>query len=173
VLTTGTAGGLDKDLSTGDAVLAEVMMGEDGKERISPDKNMFSQAKKVFGSQLLIAPIVTVDEPVCTIKGKAELRARHGAAACEMESLYVARVCAARSLPWVAIRFISDQAQDGLLDTDHFMFDSTLVRPVLKPCFAEHSREGSRYYDYVDRSHRAAKSIAKIVPPLINAFIGE
>jgi nucleoside phosphorylase len=96
LISSGFAGGTDPALRAGDLFLAENFS----------DPHLLARAREVVIGRL--GKLVTVDR---VIEGEAE-RARvareHDAAAIDMETEWIARACAAKNLPMLSLRAISD-----------------------------------------------------------------
>lgn len=99
LLSTGLGGALNPQLRVGDVVL-------DGGTAPQPlIARLTRQAPSVK-----IGKVIGSDAPVTTSDAKSELRAESGADVIDMETQVVARVAAARGIPFIAIRAISDAA---------------------------------------------------------------
>ncbi|MFK7943483.1 MAG: adenosylhopane nucleosidase [Paracoccaceae bacterium] len=101
----GIAGGLDPALASGALVSAESVT--------TPDLSTYPLATKLLGSTS-DGLLVGSDVVVTSVAEKASLRARTGALAVDMETHKVAEVAAARALPCLAVRAISDPADRAL-----------------------------------------------------------
>ncbi len=101
VVSAGFCGGLDAGLAVGALVApAEVVDLEGGAWRT---------AGVVGGGRL-----VSVPAPVLTPQAKAELRQRTGAAAVDMESATVGRLCATAGVAFACLRAVSDDHRTAL-----------------------------------------------------------
>jgi adenosylhomocysteine nucleosidase len=111
----GLAGGLDPALSAGDVLLAEQVIGPDGR-RVPTDPTWRGRLASAVQAHAPIrgGTLLTMPRAVGTVADKAELFRSTGAAAVDMESLAVAEVAAAHRLPFVAVRVIVDAAADVL-----------------------------------------------------------
>ncbi len=69
---------------------------------------------QVGGGSVKVGAILGLDRMLSSPQEKAGARARSGALAIDMESHHVARAAAERGLPFVAVRAISDQADEAL-----------------------------------------------------------
>jgi adenosylhomocysteine nucleosidase len=117
----GIAGALDPTLTAGTMVVAwqTVAGGEDSSEAASAiDSVSRAWADRVAARlahrlPVACAPIAAAGELLRTVAAKRAL-ARTGAAAADMETAAVARTAQAAGIPWIAMRAISDTANDAL-----------------------------------------------------------
>lgn len=113
----GIAGALDKDLTAGSMVVPEHVLGVDG-ERHETDRHWRDGFRATLLSNMSMseAGLVTVTEPVVTAADKQRLAEASGAAAVDMESLWVANVASDRGVPFLVVRAIADEAGPDLPD---------------------------------------------------------
>jgi adenosylhomocysteine nucleosidase len=105
LLSVGLAGACDPSLPVGQIVHAGVVIDTQSGERFSD-----SQHKQV----LVSAPCIA------SVNEKQRLHASYGASAVDMEAASVARIARARSLPFHAIKVISDDATFELQELARF-----------------------------------------------------
>ena len=110
VLSFGVAGALQPGLRVGDAVVAATV--RDGRARLYADPAWTARLAALTGARP--ADIAGSDEAAAAPEAKASLRLRTAAAIVDMESHVAARAAAARSLPFAALRVVSDLDSDGL-----------------------------------------------------------
>ena len=103
VMVVGIAGGVGPTVGIGDLVIPEVVV--DG-----PTGNEYRPAP--IDGPPARGSIVTSDDFIVDPDRLEQLIAR-GVIAVDMETGSVAAVCAARGVPWSAVRAISDRAEDG------------------------------------------------------------
>lgn len=111
IVSFGVAGGLAPDLRPGTLVLATAVIGDGvsyGTDPLWRDRlaGAFPQARS--------GAVAGVARPVVAVAGKADLHARTGALAVDMESLAVARVCHRRGRPFAVLRAVADPAGRAL-----------------------------------------------------------
>ena len=112
VVSAGLCGALDPNLAAGDLVLPERVIGPTGAEACSATDVHRRAVARVPSAR--IGPIVTTLDVVATPEAKAELRARTGAVAADMESSVILRAAAAAELPSLVVRGVSDDARQAL-----------------------------------------------------------
>lgn len=113
VLSIGFAGSLSNRLAVGDRCLIQKVIIDSQREPavLHPAPDKLAASWKDAGRA---ASLVTVAQPVLSAADKAALAERTGAALCDMETHAVASVCAARGVPWLAARIVSDSADETL-----------------------------------------------------------
>lgn len=112
VISAGFAGALDRRLRRGDIVLADAVIGPDGRRlaidlKIPPDTSAGNKG-------LHVGACLTRDAIVRLTAEKESLGRQHGALAVDMESWTVAEVCRQAKTRFLAIRVISDAVDDEL-----------------------------------------------------------
>jgi adenosylhomocysteine nucleosidase len=138
----GSAGALDGGLSRGDLVVARRatahdagmflgdrfepsgVMGRDGQGRTGFRRSfaadpglvaLATDASQELGYRVHLGTVVTGNQTIFALARKRWLRQTFDALAVEMETAAVAQVAVAHGLPWVAVRAISDTADDDLI----------------------------------------------------------
>lgn len=115
IVSFGLAGGLDYALRPGDLVIADsVVSGETRHETHGYLSGALAEAVAASGCKAVPGAIVGVDEPAMDTAAKASLRASARAHAVDMESHLAAEYARDRSIPFVALRAISDPASRAL-----------------------------------------------------------
>jgi adenosylhomocysteine nucleosidase len=110
VVSAGFAGALNPEFSRLDVALAEEVIDLDG-HRYAIDVSVPPDAP---GPRVRTGRLLTVDQIVRTAAEKAELRREYEADLVDMETSAVAALCSARSVRFLSIRVISDDAQVDL-----------------------------------------------------------
>ena len=129
----GFAGALAPDLAIGDLVLAT---------------NFSTPAilQRTLEMETAARPgaLVTVEHPVETIAAKRTLAASSGAIAVDMETAPLAAACTRADVPLLAIRVISDRADEPLPVPFSVWFDLTRQRPRILPLLTFLARHPGR-----------------------------
>jgi len=115
VISFGVAGGLDPELESGDVVVATEVIA--GRTRwlagLALSEELIDGAG-LAGQRIVRGSLVGVERVVPAQTAKAALRSETGAAAVDMESHIAAAYAASASLPFAALRVISDPATRAL-----------------------------------------------------------
>ena len=98
LISAGFAGALNDDLQIGDLLLAENFSTVDPSETPA----------LLSGSPIHIADLLTVPELIDSREERNKLALTSGAAAVDMETEFISRACAARGIPLLSLRVISD-----------------------------------------------------------------
>lgn len=113
VVSAGFGGALDPDLRRYQFVLASrVLVASGGLPAIEADARLPGPEGVAYPVRPGV--IVTLDRILRTAEEKAELRARTSADVVDMETYAVASFCAERSIPFVGLRVVSDEAGEEL-----------------------------------------------------------
>lgn len=133
VINVGVAGGIGKDIYPGDIVVAENLVQHDMDTTAFGDKmgqiprldtfdfkcdeEMVALAKKaceeISEINSFTGRIASGDQFIANIEKIQWLDNEFGAISCEMEGASIAQVCYLNSIPFVVIRSISDNANNG------------------------------------------------------------
>lgn len=133
IINVGVAGGIGKDIYPGDIVVAENLVQHDIDTSVFGDKigqiprldtfdfkcdeDMVAAAKKsceeISELNSFTGRIVSGDQFIANLEKIQWLEKEFGAISCEMEGASIAQVCYLNSIPFVVIRSISDNANNG------------------------------------------------------------
>jgi adenosylhomocysteine nucleosidase len=111
IVSAGFAGGLDPALRPGDLVVADSLVDLAGALHTF---HTLQTLPTLHSSSFRVGRLLTVDRVVREPGEKQELGRKHEALAADMESLAVAEVCRQRDVPFLAVRAISDTADEEL-----------------------------------------------------------
>jgi adenosylhomocysteine nucleosidase len=106
----GMAGGLDPTLPAGTLVLADEVSTSDGVIVLT-DRAWCARLASVRGAARVVrGRLLSVAAPVVSVRAKAELYRTSSAIAIDMESAAIAEVARRRTVPFVVVRAIVDDA---------------------------------------------------------------
>jgi adenosylhomocysteine nucleosidase len=114
LISSGFAGALEKDLQVGHLLVAENFSS---LQLLSSPKLVLTDNKTFLGK------LLTVSRMIETIEERESLHKKTGAAAVDMETEFLAEVCAAHELPMLSVRAISDTAAEPFPAPAHVLFD--------------------------------------------------
>lgn len=119
VISIGIAAGLDPSLKVGDCVIASHIIADDRRfevdEHWRETMNMRLSSEAGAGRKCVrVGVIASRDAALASTKEKHALFAQTSAVAADMESHIAAQAAAAASVPFGALRVISDEAGDSL-----------------------------------------------------------
>ncbi len=166
VVSAGFAGGLDPRLRRGDIVLAERILDETGRQ--CPID--LAALPLVAASGAHVGCLLTVDRIICSAEEKRALGERHTALAADMETMAVAEVCRRRQTPFLAVRVISDAADDDLRADVEKLLAQPTGPARLAAAAGSILRRPSSLWDLLrlrrealEASHRLAKFLADVL----------
>ena len=113
LISAGFAGALNDDLQVGDLFLAENFSTIDPTETPA----------LLSGSPIHIAKLLTVPALINSGEERNTLALTSGAAAVDMETEFIARACAARGIPLLSLRVISDTPNNLFPARANVLFD--------------------------------------------------
>jgi adenosylhomocysteine nucleosidase len=118
ILSFGLAGGLDPSIPPGALIVPEgVLLPEsDGLKVLETDRRWRNRLVNLLssGSEVRENPLLCSFEPVLGVADKAKLHQDSEAGAVDMESALIARAAANRSVPFLALRAVSDCAATAI-----------------------------------------------------------
>lgn len=147
IINVGVAGGVGREVYPGDVVIADSLVQHDFDTSIFGDrigqiprlntyefkcdtalvKKTIEACRDINEHKIFIGRIVSGDQFISD-EGKIRwMEKEFGALACEMEGASIAQVCYLNSIPFVVIRSISDNANNGA-HIDYENFKLTAVR---------------------------------------------
>jgi len=153
LISTGFAGALNDEMQVGDLLLAKNFSTIELNEK----RSSFSRLP-IHMADLLTAPtlIDSSDE-------RTEIARTSGATAVDMETEFIARVCAAHAIPLLSLRVITDTPREPFPAPAHILFDIAKQRtdlPKLVAFFLTHPNRISRLIQFARRIANARKILA-------------
>jgi nucleoside phosphorylase len=161
LISAGFAGALNDDLQIGDLLLAENFSTIDLTEIRSSLPDLPSH----------IANLLTVPALIESSNERTEFAHTSGAVAVDMETEFIARSCAAHSLPLLSLRVISDTPRELFPAPANVLFDIERQRTrMLKfaKYFVAHPKRLPRLVQFASRIARARKILASALITLIS-----
>ena len=154
LISSGFAGGVDSSLGVGDLLLAENYS----------DPQLLARARETLGQR--VAKLATADRVIEGAAERARFAHEHKAVAVDMESAWIARACAAREIPMLSLRAISDTAAAPFPAPPGVLFDLDRQRTSAFKLTAYLLRNPSA----VVRLQRFSKQVATARASLTNAL---
>jgi adenosylhomocysteine nucleosidase len=182
VLSVGIAGGLHPDLKAGDVVVCEHVdhesrRGSGREDTVASHPGLVEAAEAAargLALNVVAGSSITVDEVAW---GEAEKAAHHAWKAhdiVEMESYWAGEAAAARRLPFLAVRTISDGPGDAITNTGAVREDGTFDQETMLAYLRENPEAGATLTAQAKRSRLALGNLAIVMagllPPLIQHF---
>ena len=114
LISSGFAGGVVEDLQAGDLILAENVS----------DPQLISSARRILADRnTRVVKLFTSTSIVDSIAERNEIARASGASAVDMETEIIARACAARTVPLLSLRAISDALNEPFPAPMRVLFD--------------------------------------------------
>ncbi len=180
VLSVGTAGGLSQELDAGHVVLCERVSALAGAsaesvEPVAADAGLLEAAMRAgqeAGVAVRLGRSLTVDSVVWGADEKARLRRRTGDDIVEMESYWVGRAARALGIPFLAVRVVSDGADDALVEIPGLVSaDGTIDYSRFLPYVEQHPEHVPILARNAERSRRAIESLERFAAVFLPAML--
>jgi adenosylhomocysteine nucleosidase len=180
VLSVGTAGGLNLDLRAGQLLACSHVhhAGMRGTLEETPafsDERLLALALEVASGAEIEARLgsaVTVDEIAWTSAAKADLHAWMEHDVVEMESYWIGKAAAAAGLPYLALRVVTDQAADELVQTPAISADGTFDVGAFQAWIKDHPEYIPMFAQQADRSRRGLGTLAQFLSAFLPRLAG-
>ncbi len=180
VVSVGTAGGLNLALRAGQLVVCSHvhharMRGALEETPASSDERLVTLALEVArGAEIeaRIGSAVTVDEVAWTSSDKADLHAwmRHDVV--EMESYWIGKAASQAGLPYLALRVVTDQAADELVETPAISLDGTFDPGAFQTWIKDHPEYIPMFAGQAERSRRGLGTLARFLSAFLPRLAG-
>ena len=180
VLSVGTAGGLNLDLRAGQLIACShvhhaAMRGTLDETPAFSDERLVTLALEVArGAEIeaRIGSAVTIDEVAWTSAGKADLHAwmRHDVV--EMESYWIGKAANGAGLPYLALRVVTDQAADELVQTPAISADGTFDADAFQAWIKDHPEHIPMFAEQAERSRRGLGTLARFLSAFLPRLAG-
>lgn len=166
VVCAGLGGALDRSLVRGDIVLAPTVCDEKGchwaGEAVENFRSVLPQAQ--------VGRLLTTEHVVRLPEQRARLADAHDAIVCDMETAYVAEACHEADVPLLAIRCISDEADEELPSDIATLLDQTTTASRLGAAAGAVFRSPSRAVDLWNLRKNAQEAAEKLAEALAQIF---
>jgi adenosylhomocysteine nucleosidase len=154
LLSSGFAGGVDPALQVGDLLLAENFS----------DPQLLARAHAIVGSR--VGKLVTADAVIESATDRQQFAKQNDAAAVDMETEFIARECAARKIPMLALRAISDTASAPFPAPPSLLFDIDQQKTDTRKLAAYFLRHPSRLVRLIRFARQIATARANLTSAL-------
>lgn len=179
VLSVGIAGGLHEDIGVGDVVVCE-HVDHESKRGAGTEDTVASHpalveaaeaAARGLGLTVVSGSSLTVDEVAWTEEEKADHHSWKSHTIVEMESYWVGEAAAARRIPFLAVRTISDGPDDQIFKTGAVRDDGTFDQEALLAFLRDNPEVGPHLNRMAENSRLSLGNLAIVMagllPPLI------
>jgi adenosylhomocysteine nucleosidase len=163
VISAGFAGALEKELRIGNLLVSE---------NYSSPQLLRSAQNALTGDGVFQGKLLTVPEVIESNSEREQLAARTGAAAVDMETEFIAEICADHQLPMLSLRAISDTPSEPFPAPAHVLFDIEKQRTdFLRLAFylIKHPGAFARLNAFRERVSVARKALAATLNVLVRA----
>ena len=161
LISTGFAGALNDDLQIGDLLLAKNFS----------TVNLSDTRASLSGLPIHVANLLTVPALIDSPEHRNTLALTSGAAAVDMETEFIARACAAHSVPLLSLRVISDTPRELFPAPANVLFDIERQQThILKLAthLLTHPTHVPRLVQFAQRIASARKALARALIMLVN-----
>jgi nucleoside phosphorylase len=163
LISTGFAGALTDDLRVGDLLLAKNFSTVDLRERWSSLSSL----------PIHLADMLTVPALIDSGEERMKLARASGAGAVDMETEFIARACAAKGIPLLSLRVISDTSHELFPAPPSVLFDierqQTRMLKLATHLLA-HPGHVPPLVQFARRIARARKILARALPEIVLAL---
>jgi adenosylhomocysteine nucleosidase len=178
IISLGFAGGLVPELRIGDVVVCSTLLcapGTEQKEKLeplAPDANLLSLASQGavnVATRFCLGCGVTVLTLDSNRQKMRDLSETFQAHIVDMESYWIGRIAAARQIPFIAIRSISDNMQSSVEPFDQIMApDGKLLLRKAVFSFLSHPQYLANVFTLYRHTRPAKRNLAAVVGQLVS-----
>lgn len=161
LISTGFAGALTDELRVGDLLLARNFLTVKLNKAVSPFSNL----------PIRVADLLTVPALIDSSEERNETARASGAAAIDMETEFIARICAEHRVPLLSLRVITDAPREPFPVPADVLFDIENQRiplPALTRFILSHANRIPRLIQFTRRIAQARKILASALLTTIN-----
>jgi adenosylhomocysteine nucleosidase len=172
LLSVGFCGALSADLRVGDLVLCQRLMvaeSDPGSRVIASDPSLVQAALRLATRNRAITAgtSLVVDRIIRKPDEKKSLRAGTGADVVEMESYWIGQVCEQKGIPFLALRAVSDQADDLLPDLGDAVDQPGSMEWAAARSLFRHPGEWGRLLHFIQNMGAARRSLNQLLVEFI------
>jgi purine-nucleoside phosphorylase len=163
VISAGFAGALEKELRIGDLLVSE---------NYSSPQLLRSAQPALSGDGIFQRKLLTVPEVIESNDERAQLARKTGAAAVDMETEFIAEICADHQLPMLSLRAISDTPSEPFPAPAQVLIDLEKQRTdFLRLAFylMKHPGAFARLNAFRERVSVARKALARTLDAILRA----
>ncbi|MFL6544259.1 MAG: hypothetical protein DMF12_12080 [Verrucomicrobia bacterium] len=160
LISSGFAGALNDELQVGDLLLA----------RNFSTIELSARQEALSNLPIRVADLLTAPALIDSSDERTEIARKSGAAAVDMETEFIARMCAARGIPLLSLRVIADTPRQSFPAPAHILFDIAKQRtdlPKLATFFLSHPNRIPRLAQFSRRIANARKTLANALVAIL------
>jgi len=171
IISTGVAGALSPDLRTGDIIIGEKVLSMREKIFYSDSAliNACVESCKKLRTRYFSGAILTSSKFVSSSNDKMRLFREYGALAVEMESAFIAMYAVEKGIPFLAVRAISDMANNSFnIDYQKLKRNSLINLCKLLIYFIMHPTRYLEIMKYKSNRKLAVCLLCPLIEELVN-----
>jgi adenosylhomocysteine nucleosidase len=160
LISSGFAGALNDELQVGDLLLA----------RNFSTIELSARQESLSNLPIRVADLLTAPSLIDSSDERNEIGRKSGAAAADMETEFIAGMCAARGIPLLSLRVITDTPRESFPAPVHILFDIARQRtdlPKLATFFLAHPNRIPRLAQFSRRIANARKTLANALVAIL------
>lgn len=162
LISAGFAGAINDELQTGDLLVARNFSTIDLSEKFSSLSSL----------PIHVADLLTVRALIDSVDERMKVAGTSRAAAVDMETEFIAQVCATHALPFLSLRVISDTPRDGLPAPANVLFDIERQRTDLLK-LAGHFLARPNHLPHLAQFAKRIRSARKILAMALTKLVRE
>jgi len=161
LISAGFAGAIRQDFQVGDLILSENFS----------DQPLLFEAQRILSNRgACTSKLFTSPSVIESSNERIELGRAHDAVAVDMETEFIAEACAARSIPMLSVRVISDSLREPFPAPPSVLFDIARQRtnlPKLLRYLITHPRASLGLMRFANQIARARKELTEALAALL------
>ena len=178
LLSVGFCGALSADLRVGDLVLCQRLVSYDGDPRsasVISDPGLVQAFLRLDtrNKAIIAGTSLVVDRIIRLPEEKKSLRASTGADVIDMESYWIGQICKQKGIPFLALRAVSDQADDLLPDLGDAVDQPGSMEWAAAWSLLRHPGEWGRLLHFIQNMGAARRSLNQFLDEFIGNYRSE